>query len=147
MADAERKVDGDGDQLRRFIEDAAAQLKRALAANCDGAIEPSSPLPAARQLSQVLNELLAAARRVEARAEAIAHDRDAIDHELAEVESRLAEQITDGERTTRELRQQRIVLRSVIDAFPYCIFWKDRNGVYLGANENKLRALGLSSVE
>jgi PAS domain S-box-containing protein len=84
---------------------------------------------------------------VEARAEAIARDRDDVDRELAEVEARLAEEITARERTAREIRQQRTVLRSVIDAFPYCIFWKDREGVYLGANENKLRALGLSSVD
>jgi PAS domain S-box-containing protein len=148
MADAERNEDvGAGQELRRLIEEATAQLKRALGNNFAGTVALASPDPAARQLEQVLNELLQTARQVEVSAEGIARDRDDLDHELAQVESRLAQEITERERTTRELRQQRSVLRSVIDAFPYCIFWKDREGVYLGANENKLRALGLQSVE
>jgi PAS domain S-box-containing protein len=147
MSEAPRSEEGEGEELRRFLEEAATQLERALDGAFQGNVESASTHPAARQLSQVCNELLQAARQVEARAEAIARDRDDVDRELAEVEARLAEEITARERTAREIRQQRTVLRSVIDAFPYCIFWKDREGVYLGANENKLRALGLSSVD
>jgi PAS domain S-box-containing protein len=138
---------GEGQDLRRSIEEAARLVKQALAANFAGEVSLGTKDPAMAQLAQVLNELLQAARRVEARAEGIARDRDDIDHELAQVESRLAQEITAHERTTRDLRQQRAVLHSVISAFPYCIFWKDRQGVYLGANENKLRALGMKSLD
>jgi PAS domain S-box-containing protein len=148
MATAEaRKEDGEGAELRQVIEEATAHLRRALADGFAGEVALSSGHPAARALGQVCNDLLRAARSVEARAEGIARDRDAVDDELAEVQARLAEEITRRERMAREAGHQRVVLRSVIDAFPYCIFWKDRHGVYLGANENKLRALGLSSVD
>ena len=148
MADAQRKPDvGEADELRRFIEQTTAQLRRSLGHSFAGTIEVSSQDPALRALGELLSQLLQVAREAESRGEAIARDRDSVDHELAELEARLAQEITAHERTVRELRQQRSVLRNVIDAFPYCIFWKDREGIYLGANENKLRALGLSSVE
>jgi PAS domain S-box-containing protein len=145
MGDAERKADAG--ELERMVEEAAAQVKRAMANRFEGKVALSGEHPAARALGEVLDRLLQEARQVELRAEGIARDRDDLDHELAQVEARLAQEITDHERTSRELRQQRSVLRNVIDAFPYCIFWKDRQGVYLGANENKLRALGLQSVD
>jgi PAS domain S-box-containing protein len=148
MAQADLNEDvAERQELGRLVEDATTQLRQALANNFAGTVTLHSPHTAAGALAAVLNDVLKAAREVEARAEGIARDRDDLDQELAEVEARLAQEITDHERTTRELRQQRSVLRNVIDAFPYCIFWKDREGVYLGANENKLRALGLGSVD
>jgi PAS domain S-box-containing protein len=148
MAQADLNEDvADRQELGRLVEQATAQLRQALANNFAGTVALDSSHTAAGALAAALNDVLKAARAVEARAEGIARDRDDLDHELAQVEARLAQEITDHERTTRELRQQRSVLRNVIDAFPYCIFWKDRQGVYLGANENKLRALGLKNVD
>jgi PAS domain S-box-containing protein len=148
MADADRNEDVvDRQTVGRLVEEVTAQLRRALSNDFGGTVSLGASDSALGALAEVLNDVLKAARQVEARAEGIARDRDDLDRELAQVEARLAQEITDHERTTRELRQQRSVLRNVIDAFPYCIFWKDREGVYLGANENKLRALGLASVD
>lgn len=134
-------------ELRRFIEDAAARLESALADSFTGAIQSPPDDPAARRLGQAVDRLLQAARQVEARAQAIARDRDGLDRDLVELQARLAEEITERERTQREARQQRTVVRGLLDSLPYCIFWKDRDGVYLGANQNKVRALGLQSVD
>jgi PAS domain S-box-containing protein len=134
-------------QLRHFVQEAAVGLERILDGQIGGEVQTSSSDPLAQRLTQALNRLLDTARQADVRMVAIARDRDQVDHELAEVQERLAAEITGRERATRAATQQRAVLRSVVDAFPYCIFWKDREGVYLGANENKVRALGLGSVD
>jgi PAS domain S-box-containing protein len=103
--------------------------------------------PSLRALVSVLNDVLANAHRQDTRETAVARERDSLDSALAELEDRLATQVDEHERMARELRHQRAVLRNMMDALPYCIFWKDRNGVYLGANLNKVRALGFTSVE
>lgn len=126
-------------------EDLANQIRALLGRGLEGQVhaadEKAAPLVAA------INELVTAARTAEIRVRAIARDRDELDAAMADLEGRLAHEITEHEQTVRDLRHQRSLLRSVLDAFPYCIFWKDREGVYLGANQNKIRALGLSSVE
>jgi PAS domain S-box-containing protein len=136
-----------GEELRQFVDEAASQLELALAGDLDAEIRASAGDPLAQRLAQAMNQLLRMARQGEARATAIARDRDDIDRELAEVQERLAAEITERERGSRAAGHQRALLRSIVDAFPYCIFWKDREGVYLGANQNKLRALGLRSID
>jgi PAS domain S-box-containing protein len=74
-------------------------------------------------------------------------EHEAMDRSLSEMEVRLAEEIREHQRTARALDRQRTALHHVVESLPYCIFWRDRNGVYLGANQNKLRALGLSSLD
>jgi hypothetical protein len=89
------------EELSRFIEDAAARLEGALADNFTGRIESSVDHPAAQRLARAADRLLAAARQVGVRAEAIARDRDALDIELAEVHARLADEISARERLGR----------------------------------------------
>jgi PAS domain S-box-containing protein len=48
-------------------------------------------------------------------------------------------------RAEEALRENREVLRNVLEHVPSAIFWKDRNGVYLGCNENSARDCGLTS--
>jgi PAS domain S-box-containing protein len=141
------KDERDAPGLRASIEAVIAQLQQALATHFEGTVAAASPDPAVQALVGSVNQLLGHARQAETRAAVIAEDRDHVDRDLSQIEARLAQEITERERVTRDLHQQRVVLRSVIDSFPYCIFWKDREGLYLGANGNKLRALGLGSVD
>jgi len=147
MSESPGSPESEAAALRHLVDEVADQIERALDGRLAGPIATSSSHPLAARLGGAVNRLLQAARLGEARASAIARDRDDLDRELAEVQERLASEITDRERGVRVAGQQRAVLRNVVDAFPYCIFWKDRHGVYLGANENKVRALGLGSVD
>ncbi|MBD1922811.1 PAS domain S-box protein [Microcoleus sp. FACHB-831] len=46
-----------------------------------------------------------------------------------------------------EIRQGAELLQLVLDNIPQAIFWKDRNGVYLGCNKNWCKIIGLSRPE
>ncbi|MEM9455832.1 MAG: EAL domain-containing protein [Myxococcota bacterium] len=48
---------------------------------------------------------------------------------------------------THELKERNALLRSILDAVPLSIFWKDRCSVYTGANEQFLQTTGLPSIE
>jgi PAS domain S-box-containing protein len=147
MSDLPGKPASESAELRQLVEETAGQLEQALEGRIEGPIQTSSTHPLARRLGEALNRLLEVARQGEVRAAAIARDRDDIDRDLADVQERLASEITAREHAARASGQQRAVLRGIVGAFPYSIFWKDRDGVYLGANENKARALGLGSVD
>jgi PAS domain S-box-containing protein len=140
-------TESDAGELGRAVEETAGQLEQALEGHLPGELRIPSTHPQLRRLGRVINQLLRTVHQSEARAAGIARDRDDVDHQLVEVQERLASEIMDREQAVRSGSQQRAVLRSIVDAFPYCIFWKDRDGVYLGANENKVRALGLKSVD
>ncbi len=47
----------------------------------------------------------------------------------------------------RALREQRALLQNIIAHIPGAVFWKDRQGVYLGCNENNAHDLGRNSPE
>ncbi|WP_224240534.1 ATP-binding protein [Hyalangium gracile] len=58
--------------------------------------------------------------------------------------------VTPEHRTTERLRdfeQQQAVLRYVLANVPHAIFWKDRNGHFLGGNQNFLSDVGVDSLE
>jgi PAS domain S-box-containing protein len=139
----------DQERWRGVLAELTGQLRQAL----DGGLQADGPLetPGAPgelgELVGAINELLHRARGLRTHADAAMAERDALDGSLTEMEGRLAEQAQDRERTLRELKQQRSVLRHVVDSLPYCVFWRDREGTYLGANQNKLRALGLASQD
>lgn len=44
-------------------------------------------------------------------------------------------------------RQTQLVLQSIIDFLPGHVYWKNKNGVYLGCNESQARSLGFSSFK
>ena len=52
--------------------------------------------------------------------------------------------LPDVERLNRQLREERCVLDSVIAASPFAIFWKSRDGIYLGCNPVFAEDVGLS---
>jgi two-component system, NtrC family, sensor kinase len=43
-------------------------------------------------------------------------------------------------------QQSRQILQQILDALPICIFWKDRDSVYLGINQASMGAFGKSNV-
>ncbi len=58
-----------------------------------------------------------------------------------------ARDVTERIRMEEELRRSREMLQSVMDTIPQFIFWKDRNSVYLGCNQNGARIAGVASPE
>jgi hypothetical protein len=117
MSDPEPRYAASEEGLRRFMEDAAARLEGALTGRFETGPALVSGDPSARRLSEAINQLLLATRRVEARAVAIAHDRDALEAELLQLQTRLGEEIIERERSQQEVNRQRSLLRSLVDSF------------------------------
>jgi PAS domain S-box-containing protein len=72
---------------------------------------------------------------------------EALAHELI---AQFYQQLEATERDRHQaeaLQQSRLIVQQVIDALPICIFWKDRNSVYLGVNQASLGAFGKLSVD
>ncbi len=57
------------------------------------------------------------------------------------------EDITERRRVEEEIRAANDMRRLIMDNIPQFIFWKDRNSVYLGCNENFARGAGLNAAE
>ncbi|MCI0681544.1 MAG: PAS domain S-box protein [Gemmataceae bacterium] len=53
--------------------------------------------------------------------------------------------VTQRLQAERALREQQALLENIIAHIPGAVFWKDRNGVYLGCNDNNARDLGRKS--
>lgn len=64
-------------------------------------------------------------------------------HSLSHTE--LINLIYENERTIASLKKDNRMLRHVIALIPGNIFWKDKNGIYLGCNNNVANILGLSN--
>jgi len=47
---------------------------------------------------------------------------------------------------TQELQEREQFLKTVLDTFPLSVFWKDRNSVYLGCNQNFLDDTGFQTI-
>ncbi len=54
----------------------------------------------------------------------------------------LARDVTNESRALRTLEERERLLQTVFNTLPQSIFWKDRNGTYLGCNENFAKAAG-----
>jgi PAS domain S-box-containing protein len=133
-------------QVQSTHDDVTGQLKRRLAGLLvDHERRPDEHTRA--ELHQGIEELVALASGAQMRAEAAVRARDELDAAMQELEDRLSSEIVAHQDTARVLEQQRSALRHVVESLPYCIFWRDRNGRYLGANRNKLKALGLASLD
>ncbi len=50
-------------------------------------------------------------------------------------------------RAEEKLRRSKALLRLVMDSIPQFVFWKDRQSVYLGCNQNFARAAGIGAPE
>ena len=46
-----------------------------------------------------------------------------------------------------DVRQANLLIKNIIDTIPVSIFWKDINGVYLGANKNFLRDMNCKTID
>lgn len=56
-------------------------------------------------------------------------------------------ELSERKRIELALRESQAMLQLVLDAIPVRVFWKDREGVYLGCNQNLARDAGLESTE
>jgi PAS domain S-box-containing protein len=144
MGDVRERETG-RDPRAAALHELAEQMREAVRSGRDVAVGDDDP--SLREVIEAANALGAAARRSRERATGALREHEAMDRSLSDMELRLAEEIREHEKTARDLSRQRTALHHVVESLPYCIFWRDRNGVYLGANQNKLRALGLDSLD
>jgi len=70
---------------------------------------------------------------------AITGDKGTITHYLA-----IKEDITERKKAERELLTSRQMLKSVLDAIPQRVFWKDQSSIYLGCNRPFATDAGLT---
>lgn len=84
--------------------------------------------------------------RVRLREEIQEHGRN-MERMVAERTAALGEEVERRKQAERELRQSQALLRSLLDNIPDMAWLKDRNGVYLAANESFARAVGVSAEE
>ncbi|MBD6617435.1 PAS domain S-box protein [Komarekiella sp. 'clone 1'] len=66
---------------------------------------------------------------------------------LKQTNRQLLSEIVERQIVEEQLRQSQQMLQLIMDTIPQCIFWKDRNSVYLGCNRNFAIAGGLNSPE
>jgi PAS domain S-box-containing protein len=52
----------------------------------------------------------------------------------------------DIEKANEALRESGAMLSDILNSVPQSVFWKDRNGVYLGCNEEFAKAAGLADA-
>lgn len=55
--------------------------------------------------------------------------------------------ITERKTAEEKLREHEELLHSVLNTIPQYVFWKDKNSVYMGCNENYARSAGYQSPE
>ena len=67
--------------------------------------------------------------------------------ELDKVNQRLQQDIMLREKAEGHLRDSQQMLQLVLDHIPQHVFWKDRDSVYLGCNQNFAGAAGFESPE
>ncbi|WP_193197676.1 PAS domain S-box protein [Nostoc sp. MG11] len=66
---------------------------------------------------------------------------------LKQTNRQLLSEIVERQIVEEQLRQSQQMLQLIMDTIPQCIFWKDKNSVYLGCNRNFAIAGGLNSPE
>lgn len=66
-------------------------------------------------------------------------------NDSASVIARQQEQLAALQQTTAELRAECDMLRAVVDALPYAVYWKDTNLVYRGCNQRFANEVALAS--
>ncbi|MFA6497867.1 MAG: ATP-binding protein [Desulfurivibrionaceae bacterium] len=67
--------------------------------------------------------------------------------ELRQTNEELARENRERLKVDEELRENRTMLRNILDAVPQAIFWKDQQSVYLGCNQVFARAAGLDDPQ
>lgn len=67
--------------------------------------------------------------------------------ELRSANEQLQSEIAERKRAEEALRESQQMLQLVMDNIPQCIFWKNRNSVYLGCNRNFAQVAGVGSPE
>jgi PAS domain S-box-containing protein len=55
--------------------------------------------------------------------------------------------ITENKKAEIALQEQKELLQNVLTAIPHAVFWKDRNSIFMGCNQNFLTNAGLQHLE
>ncbi|RCJ24825.1 hypothetical protein A6770_04010 [Nostoc minutum NIES-26] len=66
---------------------------------------------------------------------------------LEAINRQLLSEISDRQIIEEQLQQSQQVLQLIMNTIPQCIFWKDRNSVFLGCNRNFAKMVGFDSPE
>lgn len=66
---------------------------------------------------------------------------------LEEANQQLLLEVSDRQIAQEQLRQSQKMLQLVMDTIPQCIFWKDRNSVFLGCNQYFAKMLDIEHPE
>ncbi len=74
-------------------------------------------------------------------------EKEALRQEVDNLKSSMLELLEDQEKERVKSLGQSQILQNVITAIPYRIFWKDRNLIYLGCNENFAKDAGAGSSQ
>lgn len=67
--------------------------------------------------------------------------------DLTNTNQELKREIIERERAEEKLREQGELLRTIMTTVPHRVFWKDRNSVYIGCNQNFATDAGLADPE
>ncbi len=59
----------------------------------------------------------------------------------------VVENITERKQAEAALNESQALLKQILDTAPQSIFWKDKQGIYLGCNQTFARACGLEDAE
>ena len=114
------------DELSKFVDRLAGELRRAVGARFDPRIAVST---GETELDGLLTTILAAAR-------------SPLPPEAGELEAVHQEL----ERQVAERRRQEALLHYIIANVPFSIFWKDREGRFLGGNDNFVNDMRIASM-
>ena len=68
-----------------------------------------------------------------------------LEHLNAELDGRVNEALTQYCMAISDLEQTKYMLQTVLDALPVSVFWKDKEGVFLGCNVAFARDAGITS--
>lgn len=66
---------------------------------------------------------------------------------LEKITSSLRKEVSERKRTEYNLFKNRRMLSYILDSIPQAIFWKNKDGIFLGCNRNYARAVGLQDPE
>ncbi len=67
--------------------------------------------------------------------------------QLSQLVAQLKQEVTERQQVEKQLRESQQLLQMVMNTIPQLIFWKDRNSVYLGCNQNGAKIAGFASPE
>jgi len=61
--------------------------------------------------------------------------------------SGIARDITESKKAEQDLQAKTAILQNIISNIPYYVFWKDKNSIYLGCNDNFAKLAGVEKID